>query len=136
MSDSSPTLGVTILGSGSRGNALVLQTATSAVLLDAGFSARELAQRLAQAGLEPSLLSAIVITHEHADHVRGLRVFAERHGLPVFANRGTATVLKSRDRQLGSLHLFAAGRGCGALGRHGCTGCQQQHRHRQQRGKH
>jgi phosphoribosyl 1,2-cyclic phosphodiesterase len=109
MSDSSPTLGVTILGSGSRGNALVLQTATSAVLLDAGFSARELAQRLAQAGLEPSLLSAIVITHEHADHVRGLRVFAERHGLPVFANRGTATVLKSRDRQLGSLHLFAAG---------------------------
>lgn len=109
MSDSPPSLGVTILGSGSRGNALVLHTATSAVLLDAGFSARELAQRLAQAGLEPSALSAIVISHEHADHVKGLRVFAERYGLPVFANRGTATVLKSRDRQLGPLRLFAAG---------------------------
>lgn len=109
MSDRSPSLGVTILGSGSRGNALVLHTAGGAVLLDAGFSARELAQRLALAGLEPTALSAIVISHEHADHVKGLRVFAERYGLPVFANRGTAAVLKSRDRQLGPLRLFAAG---------------------------
>jgi phosphoribosyl 1,2-cyclic phosphodiesterase len=109
MSDSSPSLGVTILGSGSRGNALVLHTATGAVLLDAGFSARELEQRLAQAGLEPTALSAVVISHEHADHVKGLRVFAARYGLPVFANRGTAAVLRNRDEQLGQLRLFAAG---------------------------
>lgn len=109
MSDRSPSLGVTILGSGSRGNALVLHTAEGAVLLDAGFSARELVQRLTQAGLDPAALRAIVISHEHEDHVRGLRVFAARFGLPVFANRGTATVLRNRDSQLGALHLFAAG---------------------------
>jgi phosphoribosyl 1,2-cyclic phosphodiesterase len=109
MADSSPSLGVTILGSGSRGNALVLHTAAGAILLDAGFSARELEQRLAQSGLEPSALSAIVISHEHTDHVKGLRVFAARYGLPVYANRGTAAVLRSRDPQLGPLRLFAAG---------------------------
>jgi phosphoribosyl 1,2-cyclic phosphodiesterase len=109
MADSSPSLGVTILGSGSRGNALVLHTAAGAVLLDAGFSARELVQRLAQAGLDAAALSAIVVSHEHVDHVKGLRVFAERYGLPVFANRGTATVLRNRDSQLGPLRLFAAG---------------------------
>lgn len=109
MSEASPSLGITILGSGSRGNALVLHAADGAVLLDAGFSARELADRLERAGLSTTALSAVIISHEHADHVRGLRVFAERHSLPVFANRGTAMVLKNRDARLGQLRLFAAG---------------------------
>ena len=110
MADSSlPSLGITILGSGSRGNALVIQAPDGAVLLDAGFSARELDDRLAQTGVEPTALRGVIVSHEHADHVRGLRVFAERYGLPVFANRGTATVLKKRDERLGRLCLFAAG---------------------------
>jgi len=109
MSEPSAPLGITVLGSGSRGNALVVHAADGAVLLDAGFSARELAERLERAGLAPASLSAVVISHEHVDHVRGLRVFAERHGLPVFANRGTAMVLRNRDARLGQLRLFAAG---------------------------
>jgi phosphoribosyl 1,2-cyclic phosphodiesterase len=109
MSESSPALGITVLGSGSRGNALVVHGAGTAVLLDAGFSARELEQRLEQSGLAPTALQAIIVSHEHADHVRGLRVFAERYSLPVFANRGTAMVLRQRDAHLGQLRLFAAG---------------------------
>lgn len=109
MADDSLPLGLTILGSGSRGNALVVHSATGGLLLDAGFSARELAERLESAGLAPSQLSAIVVSHEHADHVKGLRVFAERHALPVFANSGTATVLRNRDTRLGPVRLFAAG---------------------------
>jgi phosphoribosyl 1,2-cyclic phosphodiesterase len=109
MADDSVRLGLTVLGSGSQGNALVVHGPTGALLLDAGFSARELADRLGSAGLAPAQLTAIVVSHEHADHVKGLRVFAERYSLPVFANRGTATVLRNRDGRLGQVRLFSAG---------------------------
>lgn len=109
MADEQLLLGLTVLGSGSRGNALVVHGPRGGVLLDAGFSAAELTERLGQAGLRPSQLDAILVSHEHADHVKGLRVFAERHGLPVFANRGTAAVLRHRDARLGPVRLFAAG---------------------------
>jgi len=111
MADVSVPLGLTVLGSGSRGNALVVHGPGVGLLLDAGFSARELVERLERTGLAPEQLTAIVVSHEHADHVKGLRVFAERYGLPVFANRGTATVLRHRDERLGPVHLFAAGTG-------------------------
>ncbi|HPU55388.1 MAG TPA: MBL fold metallo-hydrolase, partial [Verrucomicrobiota bacterium] len=65
---------LTILGSGSAGNCAYLETPETRILVDAGFSARQIRQRLASIGRTPENLSAILITHEHGDHVQGLGV--------------------------------------------------------------
>jgi len=109
MADTTTRLGITVLGSGSRGNAIVVHTENEALLIDAGFSARELRARMRQAEIDPSLITAILVTHEHADHVKGLRVFSSQFGLPVYANRATADILRRRDTKLGAMTLFAAG---------------------------
>jgi len=74
------------LGSSSKGNAFVVEHGGCAVLVDAGFSARELARRVEAIGLEPHSISAVLITHEHEDHIRGVRRFAKRFGAQVFLN--------------------------------------------------
>jgi phosphoribosyl 1,2-cyclic phosphodiesterase len=82
------------LGSGSEGNALVVEAGDglhrNRVLVDDGFSPRQLERRLAAVGLGPSDLDAICVTHEHADHVSGVTAFARRHALPIYASAGTA----------------------------------------------
>jgi phosphoribosyl 1,2-cyclic phosphodiesterase len=77
------------LGSGSRGNALVVECGSTRVLLDCGFGAREATQRLGRLGLQPSDLTAIVVTHEHSDHIAGAYKFARRAGIRVFLTHGT-----------------------------------------------
>ena len=81
------------LGSGSEGNALVLEAGTTRLLLDCGFSVSETATRLARLGLEPDDLDAVVVTHEHADHIGGVARFARKHDLPVYLTHGTLTAL-------------------------------------------
>jgi phosphoribosyl 1,2-cyclic phosphodiesterase len=82
------------LGSGSEGNALVVEAGDdlhrNRVLVDNGFSPRQLERRLAAAGLAPHDLDAICVTHEHSDHVSGVTAFARRHALPIYASAGTA----------------------------------------------
>ncbi|OGV61753.1 MAG: hypothetical protein A3K19_11160 [Lentisphaerae bacterium RIFOXYB12_FULL_65_16] len=102
-------MGVTVLGSGSDGNAIVVQTPSEAILIDAGFSARELQRRLDEAGVDESLLTAILVTHEHVDHVRGLRVYAKRRNLPVYSNHLTAEGLRDRAHVNGAVRLFTTG---------------------------
>lgn len=102
-------LGITVLGSGSQGNATVLHSSSEGVLIDAGFSAREIRNRLQNAGVDERILKAIVVSHEHADHVKGLRVFAKQLQIPIYANRNTATILRRRDAQFGQMYLFATG---------------------------
>ena len=81
------------LGSGSTGNATVVEASggitTTRLLIDAGFSLRELETRLARAGLAPNDLDAVFVTHEHSDHVGCAIAFAERHRLAVWMSRGT-----------------------------------------------
>jgi phosphoribosyl 1,2-cyclic phosphodiesterase len=85
------------LGSGSAGNALVVESGSTRVMLDCGFSIRETEQRLARLGLEPASLSAIAITHEHEDHASGVFPFARRHRIPVYLTYGTLAVLREGD---------------------------------------
>ena len=80
----------TSLGSGSSGNALVVESGTTRVMMDCGFSIAETCMRLARVGLAPENLAGIVVTHEHDDHLGGVARFAKRYALPVYLTRGTA----------------------------------------------
>lgn len=79
------------LGSGSNGNALLIKAASSTamVMLDCGFALRETERRLARMDIRPEDISAIVVTHEHSDHVGGVFKFARRYGTPVWLTAGT-----------------------------------------------
>ena len=80
---------MTVLASGSKGNATIVAAGKTSLLVDAGMSCRELLRRMAVAGEDPAALSAILITHEHADHVAGLAVLARRLGIPVYFTEQT-----------------------------------------------
>ena len=79
----------TILGSGSSGNCAYLETAEARVLVDAGFSPLQIRKRLATIGRTPENLTAILITHEHSDHISGLLGMADKFHIPVYCNRAT-----------------------------------------------
>jgi phosphoribosyl 1,2-cyclic phosphodiesterase len=81
------------LGSGSSGNGLVVESGTTRVLLDCGFTLSGTAERLGRAGLSPGDLAAVIVTHEHSDHLGGVARFAKRHAIPVHLTRGTALSL-------------------------------------------
>ncbi|MGA2650287.1 MAG: MBL fold metallo-hydrolase [Terracidiphilus sp.] len=79
----------TVLASGSKGNSTVVTGGSTRILVDAGLSCRELFRRMKLAGEAPETLDAIVITHEHTDHIHGLAVTARKLGIPVYLTEGT-----------------------------------------------
>ena len=79
----------TVLASGSKGNSSVVTGGSTRILVDAGLSCRELFRRMRLAGEEPETLDAIIITHEHTDHIHGLAVTARKLGIPVYLTEGT-----------------------------------------------
>jgi phosphoribosyl 1,2-cyclic phosphodiesterase len=80
---------MTVLASGSKGNSTVIASSRTRVLVDAGLSCRELLKRMAIAGEDPTALDAILVTHEHQDHIAGLGVLARRLKIPVFFTEPT-----------------------------------------------
>jgi phosphoribosyl 1,2-cyclic phosphodiesterase len=94
------------IGSGSEGNGLVVEAGASRVLIDCGFGVRDTAARLARLGLTPDGISAILVTHEHADHVGGVPAFAAKHRIPVYVTFGTLQVIGERFAGLPAVYGF------------------------------
>ena len=78
-----------ILASGSSGNSIYVASEKTRILIDAGLSAKQVAVRLEQIGVVPESIAGICVSHEHGDHINGIRVLQKRHGIPVYANAGT-----------------------------------------------
>jgi phosphoribosyl 1,2-cyclic phosphodiesterase len=85
---------LTILGSGSAGNCAYLETDQARILIDAGFSGRQIRERLAKIGRDPQSLQAILITHEHTDHIQGLATLSAKLQVPVYCNRPTQEAIQ------------------------------------------
>src|SRR5438445_9942112 len=107
---------VSVLASGSRGNSAIIRSATTTILVDAGISCRETFKRMKAAGDDPHILSAILITHEHTDHVYGLAVLARKLNVPIFMTGAThqAWARAVRDSvgerpEVAKLELFSSG---------------------------
>lgn len=98
-----------LLGSGSSGNAVLVRTDTSKILIDTGLSLKQLELRAAQIGESLSGLNAVFITHEHGDHVRGLGVLTRRYDVPVYMTPGTQQCLPEGLGPVNRVQLIEAG---------------------------
>lgn len=87
------------LGSGSQGNALVVEAGKTKIVLDAGFSTRSLIERLGRLAISPEEIDAILVTHEHSDHISGAFRFASRFKIPVYLTHGTLLAYGARAPQ-------------------------------------
>ncbi len=94
-------LAVCVLASGSKGNAIFISSGDTSLLIDAGLSGIEIERRLRSRGLDPKNLDAILVSHEHSDHIQGVGVLSRRYKLPVYINSKTRNAAVS---QLGKLH--------------------------------
>ena len=82
-------LSICVLASGSKGNAIYISNGLCSLLVDAGLSGKAIEHRMHERGLNPASLSAIIVSHEHADHIQGVGVLSRRYGLPVYVAEGT-----------------------------------------------
>jgi len=96
-------LAICILASGSRGNAVYVSGGSTSILIDAGLSGIEIERRLNSKGLYPEDLDAILVSHEHTDHIQGVGVLSRRFNLPVFINSKTE---KAAVSQLGNVRVI------------------------------
>lgn len=94
------------LGSGSEGNALVVEVGHTCIMLDCGFGLRETASRLAHKALKPDDIDAVVITHEHGDHIGGAARFARKYKIPLWMTHGTFSVFRRQCEHLPEVRLF------------------------------
>jgi phosphoribosyl 1,2-cyclic phosphodiesterase len=104
-----PPLRVCVLGSGSGGNAVVVESAGRRLLLDAGFSCREIERRMRLVGVDPKSIQGIVLTHEHEDHMRGAARFGGRHHVPIYATGGTLAGGRLAGATAAPLHTIRSG---------------------------
>jgi len=109
-----PNVGVvpvclTILGSGSAGNCAYLETEETRLLIDAGFSGRQVRHRLASIGRTPESLQGILITHEHSDHIQGLATLCARLQIPIYCNRLTKEAIEAQLQTRFDCRIFNTG---------------------------
>ena len=89
-----------ILGSGSSGNSVYIESGDTSVLVDAGLSGKEAAKRMVDVGVDPGQLNGIIVTHEHGDHARGVRTLSKTTNAPVFITRPTKEVCQWADEDV------------------------------------
>jgi len=94
------------IGSGSEGNGLVVEAGSTRIMIDCGFGVRETTARLARLGLAPESITAIVVTHEHADHIGGVPAFAARYDIPVWLTFGTLEMVAERFFEMERVYSF------------------------------
>ncbi|MEJ2471693.1 MAG: MBL fold metallo-hydrolase [Desulfuromonadales bacterium] len=99
---------VCLLASGSRGNAMLVDSGRTRLLIDAGLSARNIRQRLAQVGIDSGSITALLVTHEHSDHIRGLGPLVRQLDLPVYLQTDLARALPDVGKS-SCVHEFADG---------------------------
>jgi phosphoribosyl 1,2-cyclic phosphodiesterase len=99
-----------VLGSGSRGNCTFVSADNISLLIDAGFSGIEISRRLEKIGADPSSLSAILITHEHSDHISGAGVLSRRYKIPLWLNTATAATQKKALLNPYKQNIFSTGK--------------------------
>jgi phosphoribosyl 1,2-cyclic phosphodiesterase len=99
----------TILGSGSNGNCAYLECGNTRLLIDAGFSARQIRERLAQIGRAPEGLSGILLTHEHTDHTNGLGTLCSKIPVPIYCNRLTKESVEMQFEMKFDFRIFSTG---------------------------
>jgi phosphoribosyl 1,2-cyclic phosphodiesterase len=104
-------LTVCSLGSGSRGNATYISDGNTSVLIDAGFSAKELERRMSLKGISPESLNAIVISHEHADHVNGVSLLSRKYHIPVCVSSETYKAASPKIGNVFEIRQFVPGSG-------------------------
>lgn len=97
---------VAALGSGSSGNSLLVQAGDTTLLVDCGFTMKEAIARMYGLGISPSDVDAVLLTHEHGDHVKGVGPLSRKFGLPIWCTHGTYH--KARDNRFASVRLFTA----------------------------
>ncbi|NBD25082.1 MBL fold metallo-hydrolase [Paenibacillus glycinis] len=92
----------TVLGSGSTGNATIVQGQDATVLVDAGLSVKRIEELMREQGVAGHQIDAVVVTHEHSDHIKGLGAFARKFNVPIYANEATWGALERHVGQLGT----------------------------------
>lgn len=100
---------ICVLGSGSKGNCTLVESGSTTLLIDAGFSGIEIKRRLAAIGRQPDEINAILVTHEHHDHISGVGVLSRRSSIPVYANPATHRASEKRVGKLFSANDFGTG---------------------------
>ena len=108
-SDGRAAFAMCMLASGSKGNCIHVSAGSKSLLVDAGLSAREIERRMHDRALAPERLQAIIVSHEHSDHIRGVGVLARRYGLPVYMSSATAGAALSRLGKIPQSCYFEAG---------------------------
>ena len=99
----------TILGSGSTGNCAYLETDDVRLLIDAGFSGKQIRERLASIQRTPERLTGILVTHEHSDHTQGLKTIAVKHQIPIYCNRLTRESIERQFQHPAKFQIFNTG---------------------------
>lgn len=102
-------LGIISLGSGSSGNSSIIYSERTSILVDAGLSAMQLKKRITLSGLNPNELNAVLITHEHTDHTKGLEVLSKTVSVPVYCNSLTHEAIAGANTSVKSWKLFENG---------------------------
>ncbi|MCM8531694.1 MAG: MBL fold metallo-hydrolase [Lentisphaeraceae bacterium] len=106
-------IGLASLSSGSKGNCTVVRNGEDLILIDCGLSFKKLREKLKEHDLHEEMIKAIFVTHEHTDHVSGLRVTSDKMDIPVFCNQNTGAFLKRKERAPQNLNYFENGSSIG-----------------------